>query len=80
MTIEIILVLVFGSFCFGAGILVGSRNHARIQADLDDAKSDISAIKDKLAILRAPLPRPAATIQPTAPTTSAPQATSSSKS
>jgi len=62
MLIHTLLVLIFGALCFGVGLLVGSRNHARIESDLDDVKSDINALKTKVAFIRQPLPQPTAHI------------------
>lgn len=79
--IYILGILIFGGLCFLAGVLVGSRNHARVQADLDDAKDDIRLLRDDVAGLRGRLalpkpspitasPAPAQMAAPTAPTKS----------
>lgn len=76
--IYILGTLIFGGFCVLAGILIGSRNHARVQADLDDAKDDIRTLRDDVATLRGrlALPKPAPLPTPPAPA-SAPSTTSS---
>lgn len=76
MIAQVLLILLFGALCMFVGILIGSRNHTRIQADLDDAKSDINQLKDKVAALRAPLPKPVVQVGPVTPAQAAAAATS----